>query len=186
MGFSFKSTNVGGVLSIKPHIFLDNRGTYKKTYERNIFAENGIFLEFTECSDIHSTKGVLRGLHYQTEQSQAKLIHVLKGAIFDVAVDLRINSPTFGKYHAEILDDKTQKVIYIPENFAHGFLSLTDDSIFSYQCSGKYIPSACGGIKWNDATLNIPWPLKEYGIEEIIMTEKDSSWPTLEEYSTNF
>ena len=182
MSLSFFKTDVEGVISIKPHVFLDKRGTYKKIYEKDVFVENGIFCEFTESSDIYSNIGVLRGLHYQIRQSQAKLVHVIKGAVFDVAVDLRINSPTFGKYHAEILDNKTQNAVYIPENFAHGFLSLTDNSIFSYQCSGRYMPSACNGIKWDDTTLKIPWPLEEYGIKDVIMTEKDAAWPTFEEY----
>ena len=109
----------------------------------------------------------------------AKLIHVISGVLFDVALDLRENSPTFGQYHTELLKAEDQFVTYIPEGFAHGFISLTNDTIFSYQCSGRYVPSACGGIRWNDPELNIPWPLKEYGVEHIIATEKDKNWPTL-------
>lgn len=114
--------------------------------------------------------------------SQAKLIHVISGVLFDVALDLREDSPTFGHYHTELLKAEDQLVIYIPEGFAHGFISLTDGTIFSYQCSGKYVPSACGGIRWNDPELNIPWPLKEYGVDHIIATEKDKNWPTLAQY----
>lgn len=182
MSFSFHKTNIEGLLVIKPHMFPDDRGLYKKCYEKFIFAENGITCDFTESSDLYSKKGVLRGLHYQTEESQAKLIHVVKGKLFDVAVDLREEHSTFGQYHAELMDAEDHKAVFIPEGFAHGFIALTDDTVFSYQCSGRYIPRACGGIRWDDATLNIPWPLKEYGIKEVVATEKDKNWPTLVEY----
>ena len=182
MAFVFHNTEIPGLMIIEPHIFLDARGMYKKNYEKYIFAEHGITCEFTESSDLYSKKGALRGLHYQTEESQAKLIHVIKGALFDVAVDLRTESPTFGRYRAELLDEDNQKVEFIPEGFAHGFIALTDETVFSYQCSGRYIPEACGGIRWDDPELNIPWPLQKYGIKEIIATEKDKNWPTFSEY----
>lgn len=182
MAFSFIKTEIEGLLVIEPHMFPDDRGLYKKNYEKFVFAENGITCEFTEASDLYSCKGALRGLHYQTRDSQAKLIHVIRGTLFDVAVDLRNGSPTFGKYKAEILDEYNKRIEFIPAGFAHGFISLTDNTIFSYQCSGKYVPEACGGIRWDDPTLNIPWPLEEYGITEIIATEKDKNWPTFVEY----
>ena len=182
MAFDFHKTEIEGVTIISPHTYPDERGVYKKNYEKKIFAENGIICTFNECSDLYSRKGALRGLHYQTMNSQAKLIHVIKGSLFDVALDLRVNSSTFGKYHTELLSENDNKVIFIPEGFAHGFISLTDDTIFSYQCSGSYVPSACGGIRWDDPELNIPWPLKEYGVDHVIVTEKDSNWPTLSEY----
>lgn len=182
MAFTFHKTEIPGLLIIEPHIFPDNRGLYKKNYEKFIFVENGITCEFTESSDLYSKKGALRGLHYQTVDSQAKLIHVICGALFDVAVDLRSDSPTFGKYRTELLDESNQKFEFIPEGFAHGFIALTDNTVFSYQCSGRYVPEACGGIRWDDPTLNIPWPLKEYGIERLIATDKDKNWPTFEEY----
>lgn len=182
MTFEFKRTGLEGLIVIQPHMYLDDRGVYKKYYEKNIFTENGITCSFTESSNIYSKKGALRGLHYQREDSQAKLIQVISGAIFDVALDLRENSETFGKYHTELLKAEENKVIFIPEGFAHGFISLTDDTVFSYQCSGSYVPSACGGILWNDKELNIPWPLEEYGIERVIATEKDMNWPTLAKY----
>lgn len=182
MPFTFKKTEIEGLFVIEPHMFPDDRGLYKKHYEKSVFAENGITCDFTESSDLYSAKGALRGLHYQTEESQAKLIHVIKGKLFDVAVDLRDNSQTFGKYHAELLDAEEHKVVFIPEGFAHGFIALTDDTFFSYQCSGRYIPRACGGIRWDDPILNIPWPLAEYGIDRVIATEKDKTWPEFEEY----
>lgn len=182
MPFEFKKTKIPGLIIITPHMYPDSRGLYKKYYEKDIFKENGIVCEFTESSDLYSKKGALRGLHYQTKESQAKLIHVISGVLYDVALDLREESPTFGQYHTELIKAEDHKVEYIPEGFAHGFIALTEDTIFSYQCSGRYVPTACGGILWNDPELNIPWPLKEYGIDSIIATEKDRSWPTFLEY----
>lgn len=182
MSFQFRRTDIEGIITIQPHLFSDDRGIYKKCYEKKTFAENGILCEFTENSDLYSKKGVLRGLHYQAKESQAKLIHVVKGILFDVALDLRKNSKTFGKCHVELLKDIEHKAVYIPEGFAHGFISLTDNTIFSYQCSGRYVPEACGGIRWNDPDLNIPWPLTEYAVKKVIATEKDKNWPTLAEY----
>ena len=182
MPFEFCKTNINGLMVIQPHMYPDDRGLYKKCYEKSIFAENGITCSFNESSDLCSKKGALRGLHYQTVDSQAKLIHVISGVLFDVALDLRENSLTFGEYHTELLKAEDNKVIFIPEGFAHGFIALTDNTVFSYQCSGRYVPEACGGIRWDDPDLNIPWPLKEYGVEKVIATEKDKNWPTLSEY----
>lgn len=182
MPFEFKKTEIKDLMVIKPHMFQDDRGLYKKIYEKNIYADNGIACDFIEGSDLYSKKGALRGLHYQTKDSQAKLIHVISGVLFDVALDLRESSPTFGKYHTELLKAEDNLVVYIPKGFAHGFISLSDNTIFSYQCSGRYVPEACGGIRWNDPDLCIPWPLEEYGVKNVIATEKDQNWPTLAEY----
>lgn len=182
MPFVFHETDIKGVIEIEPHKYPDSRGLYKKYYEKQIFAQNGITCTFTESSDIFSKKGALRGLHYQTVDSQSKLLHVISGVLFDVAVDLREDSETFGKYHIELLRAEEDKVLFIPEGFAHGFIALTDNTIFSYQCSGKYVPEACGGIRWDDPELAIPWPLDEWGIKEVIVTDKDKNWPTLKEY----
>lgn len=183
MPFEFKQTEISGVIVITPHLFFDERGIYLKHYEKNIFASHGITCDFTESSDLYSVKGALRGLHYQTIESQAKLIHVVSGKVFDVALDLREDSKTFGKYHTELLSADNHKVVYIPEGFAHGYIALEDNTIFSYQSSGKYTPESCGGIRWNDPQLNIPWPLKEYGIKKVIATKKDNDWPTFSEYT---
>lgn len=182
MLFEFLKTKLEGLVVIRPHMYPDDRGVYKKYFEREVFIENDITCSFTEASDIYSKKGALRGLHYQTEKSQAKLIHVLSGILFDVALDLREDSLTFGQYHTELLKAEENKVIFIPEGFAHGFISLTDNTIFSYQCSGRYIPHACGGIRWDDPDLNIPWPLEEYGVDAMIITDKDKNWPRMAEY----
>lgn len=182
MAFEFRATEITDLIVIQPHMYPDDRGLYKKCFEKNIFTEHGITCTFTETSDLYSWKGALRGLHYQTQKSQAKLIHVVSGTLFDVALDLREDSSTFGKYHTELLKAEDHKIVFIPEGFAHGFIALTDNTVFSYQCSGEYIPSACGGIRWNDPELSIPWPLKEYKIEEVIATEKDKNWPTFSDY----
>lgn len=182
MAITFQNTELKGLIIIHPHVFSDERGIYMKCYEQQAFLNAGIMTQFTETSDIYSVKGTLRGLHYQQRFSQAKLLHVIQGRIFDVALDLRRESSTFGKYHTEIMDSKDSKVMYIPEGFAHAFVTLSDEAIFSYQCSGKYDPDSCGGILWNDPELNIPWPLQEYGIDKVIATEKDQKWPTLKEY----
>lgn len=182
MPFKFNKTNIEGLIVIEPHMFYDNRGLYKKNFEKYVFTQNGVVCDFAESCDIFSKKGALRGLHYQMENSQAKLIHVISGSIFDVALDLRPESNTFGKYHTELMKSEENKVIFIPEGFAHGFISLKDDTIFSYQCTGKYDPTSCGGIIWNDPELKIPWPLQENDIKKVISTEKDQKWPSLKEY----
>ena len=182
MSILINQTEIEGLLIIQPHIFKDDRGIYKKFYEEISYQNCGLNIKFTEFCDIYSKKGAMRGLHYQTKDSQAKLIHVIKGSIFDVAVDLRPSSRTFGKYHAEILNADDHKTLYIPEDFAHGFLSLTDESIFSYQCTGRYSPEDCGGILWNDPELAIEWPLEEFDIKQVICTNKDSNWPTFKSY----
>lgn len=186
MAITFYETEIKDLLIIEPHMFPDERGLYKKCYEKELYREAGIVCDFTETSEIYSCKGALRGLHYQTNYSQAKLLHVISGVIYDVALDLRKDSVTFGEYHRELLRAEDNKVLYVPEGFAHGFITLSDEAVFSYQCSGKYDPISCGGILWNDPELNIPWPLKEYGVKKVICTEKDKSWPTFKEYCEKF
>ena len=183
MPFTFQKTDINGILIITAHTYTDDRGMYLKHYEKNIFSANGVVCQFNECSDLYSRKGALRGLHYQIREPQAKLLHVVSGTLFDVALDLREESETYGKYHTEVLTGSENKTIYIPERFAHGFIALTDNTVFSYQCSGRYIPEACGGIRWDSPDLKIPWPLEEYGIELVITTEKDRNWPTFEDFS---
>lgn len=185
MSFEIQKTNLDGLMIIHPHLYHDHRGEYRKNFEKHKFAEWSIACEFTESSDLCSKKGALRGLHYQSWDAQAKLIHVIRGKLYDIAVDLRKDSSTFGQYFSILLDGDVPKCVFIPEGFAHGFLSLTDDTIFSYQCSGKYVPEACGGIQWDDPHLKIPWPLEEYQIEKVIVTEKDAKWPSMEEFIKN-
>jgi dTDP-4-dehydrorhamnose 3,5-epimerase len=182
--FKFVKTEIAGLTVIEPHIANDDRGCYKKYYEEEIYAANGITAHFTESSDITSRKGALRGIHFQTESSQAKLLHVIRGTIYDVAVDLRRSSSTFGKWKAFVLEESDPKVIYIPEGFAHGFLALEENTVFSYQSSGRYMPAFCGGIAWNDETLNIPWPIDK--TDGLILSEKDRHNLTLCEYRLKY
>lgn len=181
MPFTFEEHPlIKDLYTITPHLFTDIRGDYKKTYEKYIYTEHGLRQEFTETSEIISNRGVFRGLHFQTVDSQAKLVHVIKGRIFDVAVDLRTESKTFGKWASFLLSDEDNQVVLIPEGFAHGFLALEDNTIFTYQCSGAYRPEYCGGIRWDDADLNIDWPLDEVG--HMIMSEKDKHNISIREY----
>lgn len=182
--FSFEEhETIKGLYLIKPHLFTDFRGDYKKIYEKNVYKEHGIPQEFTETSEIVSGKGVFRGLHFQTKDSQAKLVHVIKGKLYDVAVDLRPDSKTFGQWAGYMLTGEENQAVFIPEDFAHGFLVLEDQTIFTYQCSGTYRPEYCGGIMWNDADLDINWPME--GIESLILSEKDQKNLSLMEYAKN-
>jgi dTDP-4-dehydrorhamnose 3,5-epimerase len=178
MSFIFEKINIDGVYIIHPHKFEDNRGLYEKNLEMQIFKKNGIDFNVTESSDLYTKKGAIRGLHYQTGKSQAKLVRVLKGRIFDVIVDLRKESKTFQDVFTLILDDKSNFSLYIPKGFAHGFLAL-EDSIFAYHCDGQYEPNNCGGLRWNDPKLDIKWPIEENGITKLIITDKDNNWPLL-------
>lgn len=186
MGFTFEEDEkIKGLRVINVHRFTDFRGEYKKVYEQNIYSENQIPMVFTETSEIVSNRGVLRGLHFQTHNSQAKLVHVIKGKIYDVAVDLRPDSETFGQWKGYLLTEGDGKSVLVPEDFAHGFLVLEDNTIFTYQCSGKYEPEYCGGIRWDDPALNIPWPLGD--LEEPILSDKDKySNMTVEEYRKKY
>lgn len=169
--FCFEKTDIEGVIVVTPHIHEDDRGVLKKTYEKNIFAENGI--DFTAVEELETTsrKGVLRGLHLQTKHSQGKLMRVIRGAMYDVAVDLRPGSPTFGKYFGITLSEENKKMVYIPEGFAHGCLALEEGTTHYYLCSQDYQPGYDTGIRWDDETLGIPWPFDK--IDQVIVSEKD-------------
>lgn len=178
MSFRFEEINIKGVYLIKHHIFSDERGLYVKNFEKTIFKKNGIDFDITESSDLYTKKGAIRGLHFQNGESQAKMVRVVKGKIFDVIFDLRENSDTFGNSFSVVLDEVDNIGLYIPKGFAHGFLAL-EDSIFAYHCDGEYEPNECGGLRWNDPKLKIEWPLQEYQIDHLIITEKDRNWPFL-------
>lgn len=180
MPFEFIKTRMDGLVKIKPHIYQDNRGVYIKYYDNNIFAQHGLPDCLCENSEIMCDKGTLRGLHYQERASQGKLIHVVQGKIYDVAVDLRKDSKTFGQWEAIILSGNDTTSWYIPEGFAHGFLTLEDHTIFSYQSTCKYYPQYNGGIIWNDKRLNITWPIEM--VDKIIISDKDSKLIQFDEY----
>lgn len=167
-------TKIDGVLIIEPKIFGDERGFFVETYNLERYKEAGIILPFVQDNLSSSSKGVLRGLHFQKNPfAQGKLIQVIKGKVLDVAVDIRKDSPTRGQYVAVELSGENKKQLWIAPGLAHGFLSLEDDTIFSYKCTNLYNPSSERGIMWNDKDLNIDWKLSEYGIDSPIISEKD-------------
>ena len=156
--FNFIHTRIPDVMVIEPTVFGDARGYFMETYQKDEFAAAGIDREFVQDNQSRSTRGVLRGVHFQKEHTQAKLVRVTLGEVFDVAVDCRPHSPTFGQWVGEVLSAENKKMLYIPEGFAHGFLVLSDVAEFTYKCSDIYWPSAEGGIPFDDPTVAVQWP----------------------------
>lgn len=156
--FRFENTDLPGVIIIYPNVHGDSRGYFMETYQKDLFEKAGITREFVQDNESSSSKGVLRGLHFQKHHTQGKLVRVTRGKVFDVAVDCRPNSPSFGKWTGVILDEEVKNMFYIPEGFAHGFLVLSDQAEFVYKCTDIYDPESEGGIPWNDPTINVQWP----------------------------
>lgn len=185
MKFKKIETEIKDLVIIEPTVFEDSRGFFLESYNYNDFKEIGIDNIFVQDNHSKSSKGVLRGLHFQKgEFAQAKLVRVLKGAVLDVAVDLRKDSQTFGKYVAIELSEENKKIFFIPRGFAHGFLSLTDKVESYYKCDNFYAPQAEDGLIWNDDDLKIEWNFKKYNIneKELIISEKDKKNKTFLEY----
>ena len=171
---NFIKTEIDGVIVIEPRIFEDNRGYFFESYNEAEFIQNGIPNHFVQDNQSKSSKYVLRGLHFQTKHPQGKLVRALEGKVYDVAVDLRNGSPTFGKYYGVILDSEKQNMFYIPEGFAHGFCVLTDTATFAYKCTDFYHPEDEGGLMWNDTLVGIDWESIMPGItEKVNLSEKD-------------
>ena len=164
--------------------FNDNRGYFYESYNENDFKNMGITEHFVQDNQSRSVKGVLRGLHFQINHPQTKLVRCIEGEVFDVAVDLRKESPTFGKYYGLILSESNKKMFYIPKNFAHGFLVLSEYATFSYKVDDFYHPNDEGGIIYNDKDINIDWNIKHD--LNIILSEKDKKNQTMKEYIKNF
>lgn len=175
---NFIPTKLEGCYIIAPKIFADARGYFMESFNKNTFANSiGQTVEFVQDNQSFSTKGVLRGLHYQTgEYAQAKLVRVLSGEVLDVAVDIRPGSATFGQHVSVVLSAENQKQMFIPRGFAHGFLVLSDTATFFYKCDNLYHKDAEGGIIYNDPALAIDWNLSE---SELIISDKDTILPTL-------
>jgi dTDP-4-dehydrorhamnose 3,5-epimerase len=167
-------TSIPEVIVFIPPVFTDSRGYFLETYQQQKYAEAGISKPFVQDNQSYSTKNVLRGLHFQLRHPQAKLVRVTQGSVFDVAIDIRKNSPTFGKWHGEILSAENKKQMYIPENFAHGFCVLSDSAEFVYKCTDFYVPGDESGLIWNDQQLGIKWP-----IEQPILSDKDATLSSL-------
>lgn len=165
---------IKGLYVIEPSVFGDERGYFMETYNQNDMREAGLDMVFVQDNQSMSVKGVLRGLHYQKQYPQGKLVRVVKGTVFDVAVDLRAGSDTYGKWYGVELSAENKKQFYIPEGFAHGFLVLSDAAEFCYKCTDFYQPGDEGGMIWNDPEIGIKWPIPE-GME-LIISEKDQKW----------
>ena len=182
--FIFNKTSIEGVYIIESKVFGDSRGYFMETYNKEAFEEGGLTMNFVQDNESRSTKGVLRGLHFQTKHSQGKLVRVTQGEVFDVAVDLRKGSKTFGKWEGVVLTSENKKQFYIPEGFAHGFLVLSDTATFNYKCTDFYAPQYDSGLIWNDKDIAIEWPLD--GIDNILLSEKDKVQKTLKELDIPF
>ena len=172
------NTSLPDVWEIQPKVFRDPRGFFLETYNRNRFAEIGILETFVQDNHSRSSQGTLRGLHYQLRHAQAKLCRVIEGEAFDVAVDIRRGSPTFGKWTSVLLSAEKQNQIFIPAGFAHGFVARTESVQFLYKCSEFYDPSDEHGIRWDDPALAIAW-----GVSNPLISEKDANYSVLAEVS---
>lgn len=172
------TTEIAGLLIIKPDVFADDRGYFFESYNKSKLANVGIDVDFVQDNESRSLKGVLRGLHFQNvPYAQGKLVRVIKGAVLDVAVDIRKDSPTFGKWASIKLTGENKFMYWIPKGFAHGFLTLEDDTIFSYKCSGSYYKPAEAAIRWDDPELDINW-----NIDNPILSDKDKVAPSFSDY----
>ncbi len=171
--------DIEGLVVIEPTVFKDDRGYFMETYNYNDFKEAGLDMKFVQDNQSMSTKGVLRGLHFQKQYPQGKLVRVVRGSVFDVAVDLRADSKTYGKWFGVVLSAENKKQFYIPEGFAHGFLVLSDEAEFAYKCTDFYHPGDEGGLYYADPEIGIEWPVEE-GME-LILSEKDKNWKGLKD-----
>jgi len=169
---------------IEPSVFGDDRGYFMETYNEEEFNQAGLTIDFVQDNQSKSKKGVLRGLHFQKEHPQGKLVRVLSGKVFDVGVDLRADSKTYGQWQGVILSGENKKQFYVPEGFAHGFLVLSDTATFVYKCTDFYHPEDEGGIIWDDEDINIDWPLED--IEKVILSDKDNELKSLAESKFKF
>lgn len=171
-------TPISKLIIVEPRIFKDSRGYFFESYQQKKYEEHGINANFIQDNQAFSTYGVIRGLHYQRgEFSQAKLVSVVMGRVFDVAVDMRKNSPTFGKWYGVELSEDNKKQFFIPRGFAHGYSVLSDSAIFTYKCDNEYAPHSEAGININDTTLNIDWKIPK---ENQIISDKDKALPMLD------
>jgi len=182
MPFTFTSLRIPDVILVQPRVFPDARGFFLETYKYSDFAANGITETFVQDNHSRSARGVLRGLHYQNPPgAQGKLVRAARGVIFDVAVDIRPDSATFGQWVGEILSDENHHMLYIPPGFAHGFLTLSDVADVSYKATAEYAPELDSGVIWNDPTIAIQWPA-----QTPILSPKDAALPRLSEADNRF
>jgi len=179
---NFKETALPGVIRVTPTVFADDRGYLMETWQARTFSDNGIDANFAQDNVSRSVRGTLRGLHYQIEQPQGKLVRVVQGKAFDVAVDLRRSSPNFGQWVGEVLSDENKHQLWVPPGFAHGFLVLSETAEFAYKCTDYYAPRFERSIRWDDPDIGIEWPLKQ-GTGPIL-SGKDSAALSLKDAET--
>ncbi|WP_034446055.1 dTDP-4-dehydrorhamnose 3,5-epimerase [Butyrivibrio sp. AE2032] len=175
-----ETCEIEGLKVITPKVFGDARGYFMETYNKNDFVEAGIDVEFVQDNQSASSKGVLRGLHFQKTHPQDKLVRCINGEVFDVAVDLRKGSKTFGKWHGVLLSAENKKQFFIPKGFAHGFLVISDYAEFAYKCSDFYHPEDEGGLLWNDPDIGVDWPIPE-GVT-LNLSDRDTKWGGIKEF----
>ena len=176
-----ETCKIEGLKVITPTVYGDRRGYFMETYNKNDFTEAGIGFDFVQDNQSSSTKGVLRGLHFQINHPQDKLVRVVNGEVWDVAVDLRKGSKTYGEWYGVTLSAENKKQFFIPKNFAHGFLVLSDEAEFCYKCTDFYHPNDEGGLAWNDPELNVQWPIPD-GMT-LNLSDKDGKWGSFREYN---
>jgi len=175
-------TKLKDLLIVKPDVFGDKRGYFFESYNKNVYAKHGLNMVFVQDNESKSSKGVLRGLHFQKPPfAQGKLVRVVKGAVMDVAVDIRKGSPTYGQWDSVVLSGENKLMYWIPEGFAHGFVTLEDDTVFTYKCTNVYNKESEGGIRWNDPTLAVEW-----NVSEPVLSPKDEILPFMSEFESPF
>lgn len=178
----FIKTPLEGVFLIQPRVFEDERGYFYECYSKKMFEQHNIFVDFVQDNQSLSQKGVLRGLHFQNPPfAQGKLVRVIQGAVLDVALDIRKNSATYGQSYSVRLDEKNKSMLWVPEGFAHGFLTLEDHTIFHYKCTNIYNKESEGSVLWNDPALGIDW-----GIENPVLSAKDQVSPRFSHFASSF
>ena len=185
MPFSITECAIKGLCEIQPKVFGDQRGYFLETYSQKEFAEAGLAMTFVQDNQSLSSRGVLRGLHFQKRHPQGKLVRAMAGTVYDVAVDLRAGSATFGKWHGVVLSAEKQNQFYIPEGFAHGFAVLSETALFAYKCTDFYHPEDEGGLMWNDPAIGIDWQAAVKaagldGVQEFQLSEKDTRHPAFQ------
>ena len=173
--------DIKGLYVIEPTVFKDERGYFMETYNQNDFHEAGLDMVFVQDNQSASKKGVLRGLHFQINYPQDKLVRAIRGEVFDVAVDLRPGSKTYGQWYGVLLSEENKKQFFIPKNFAHGFVVLSDYAEFAYKCTDFYHPNDEGGLAWNDPQIGVEWPIPE-GME-LTLSDKDKKWGSFAEFT---
>ena len=182
--FQFTKTGIEGLVVVEPKVFGDNRGYFMETYNYNDFKAAGLDMVFVQDNQSKSKKGVLRGLHFQKKNPQGKLVRVVSGEVYDVAVDLRKGSDTYGKWYGVLLSAENKKQFYVPEGFAHGFVVMSETAEFVYKCTRFYDPSDEGGLMWNDPEIGIDWPVPENA--ELLLSEKDQHHQPLKYFESPF